>query len=102
MSAVHGTRSSLHCHHCGGELSETVHTRSSYRVGFYGLHTGDVEPITIPRRDDPAEMVTVLRLIRSNEIWTCADCYRQPHVRRERELLFRPELTATSAQEAPQ
>lgn len=94
--------SALHCHHCGRALSETVHTRSSYRVGFYGLHTGDVEPVSIPRRDDPTEVVTVLRLVRAHEIWTCADCYRQPNVRREREILFRPEVTSAPEREAPQ
>lgn len=101
MSTPQGAKNPLRCHYCGREVSETMHTRSSYRVDYYGLHTGDVEPATISRRDDPTEVVTVLRLIRPAEVWTCADCYRQPHVRRNREVLFRPELIAPTAQEGP-
>lgn len=97
MTQAEGGRVSLRCHHCGKEVSETVHTRSTYRVGYYALHTGEVEPASVPRHDDPTEVVTVLRLIRPIEVFTCADCYRQPQVRRERELLFRAESAADGA-----
>lgn len=80
------------CHNCGRPVDETVHTRSTYRVGFYALHTGEVEPVRVARPDDGAT-ITVLRLVRPFEVLTCADCYRQPSVRAERERLFRPELT---------
>jgi len=77
-----------------------MHTRSTYRVDYYALHTGDVEPTTMARSDDPADLVTVMRLVRAIEIFTCADCYRQPSVRRERELLFRTELQAPDEEAA--
>jgi hypothetical protein len=100
MSLVDGAKTSLHCHHCGREVGETTHSRTAYRVDYYALHTGDVEPATISRRDDPTTLVTVLRLVRAIEVLTCADCYRQPGVRRERELLFRPEVAPESEQGA--
>jgi hypothetical protein len=96
MPAVDGSRTGLRCHHCGREVVETVHTRSSYRVDYFGLHTGEVEPMTIPQHDDPSVVVTVMRLIRAWEVFTCAECYRRPEVRREREALFRPELTSAT------
>ena len=77
-----------------------MHTRSTYRVGYYALHTGDVEPTTMARSDDPADVVTVMRLIRAVEIFTCADCYHLPSVRRERDRLFRPELQDAPNDEA--
>jgi hypothetical protein len=96
MLAADGTRTPLRCHHCGREVAETVHTRSTYRVDYYTLHTGDVEPATMARSDDPTDVVTVMRLLRAIEIFTCVDCYRQPAVRRARELLFRTELQTVS------
>jgi hypothetical protein len=100
MPAAEGSKSILHCHHCGREVGETTHTRSSYRVDYYSLHTGDVEPTTLSRHDDPAESVTVLRLVRPTDVFSCVDCYRKPNVRSERELLFRPEMVAPPGQEA--
>lgn len=73
-------------------MAETTHTRSAYRVDYYMLHTGDVEATTMARSDDPNDVVTVMRLVRAVEIFTCVDCYRRPPVRRERERLFRSEL----------
>lgn len=84
----------LHCSHCGRPVAETIHTRNSYRVGYYSLHTGDVEPTTIQRGDD--EPVTVLRLITARDVITCGDCYRMPRVRLERERLFRPEQSGAA------
>lgn len=77
-----------------------MHTRAAYRVDYYSLHTGDVEPATIQRGDDAA--VTVLKLLTRRDVVTCAECYRQPHVRVAREGLFRPEQSPTlSAKGAP-
>ncbi len=100
MLAPDGTKMSLRCHHCGRELAETVHTRLSYRVDYYALHTGEVEPTTVARGEDLAELVTIMRLVRGIEIFTCIDCYRQPHVRRERDLLFRPEQASARERQA--
>jgi len=103
QSAMHPiavSKTALRCHHCGREVGETVHTRSLYRVDYYALHTGEVEPITLPRTDESAPPITALKLLNANQIVTCTDCYRQPGVRQERESLFRPELTAAIEQDA--
>ncbi len=92
MSSTAIIRGTLRCSHCGRELAETMHTRASYRVDYYALHTGDVEPMTMVPTDDSAPLVTFFKLLRPNDVLTCVDCYRQPQVRKERELLFRPEL----------
>lgn len=97
MSGAAASRATPHCHHCGRPVSETVHTRIDYRVDYYTLHTGDAEPVTLARADDAVPPVTVWRLLRGVEIVTCADCYRRPAVRRERETLFRPEVAVGEA-----
>jgi len=91
MTLVEGSKIPLRCTHCGREVAETLHTRSSYHVDYYLLHTGEVQPTTVARPDDPAGVITILKLSRVNIVVTCADCYQQPSVRQERELLFRPE-----------
>jgi hypothetical protein len=100
MSSAEGSKGVLHCIHCGREVGETMHMRSSYRVDYYSLHTGDVEPATVARHDDPTESMTVLRLIRPVDVFTCVECYRKPSIRDERELTFRPELVAAPHQQA--
>jgi hypothetical protein len=81
----------IRCAWCGREVAETMHTRAAYTVGFYSLHTGDVEPVTLQRADEGLPPVTVLRLIRPYDVHTCADCYRDPAVRAARDARFRPE-----------
>ena len=98
--SVAASRLSLHCNHCGRPVGETVHTRSSYAVDYYVLHTGAVEPMTIQRADEPYGTVTVLKLIEPRTVVTCADCYRQPTIQEERDLLFRPELSSANELEA--
>ena len=78
------------CGHCGRPVHETWHTRTSYRVDYYSMHTGEVEEATLSKHDGD-EVITYLKLIRPVEVVSCADCYRQPAVRKERERLFRPE-----------
>ena len=96
MAHAHAHHAGRRCHHCGGEVAETVHTRTTYRVGYYSLHTGDVEPVELIREDEPGTVITVLRLIRPYDVFTCAHCYRDPDVRGARERLFRPELDAAA------
>lgn len=83
----------LRCTHCGRPVRETLHTRSSYRVDYYSMHTGSVEPSFLSRHDSD-EAFGYLRLIEPTEVISCADCYRDPRVREERERLFRPECAA--------
>lgn len=82
--------SSLRCEHCGRVVRETRHTRTTYRVDYYRMHTGDTEAATISRSDRD-EVIPYRKLIRLLDIITCADCYGRPAVRQERERLFRPE-----------
>ncbi len=96
MSLPESSKTPLHCTHCGREVVETMHTRASYRVDYYLLHTGDVQPTTVARPDDPSGTMTVLKLIRPTTVITCADCYRRADIRQQREVLFRPELTAAA------
>jgi hypothetical protein len=86
----------LRCSHCGREVSGTVHTRTSYHVDYYALHTGDVEPVTIKRADESEPLMTVLKLVRPTHVFTCCDCYFQPTIRAQRDQLFRPEMLAES------
>jgi hypothetical protein len=101
MATAEG-RIPLRCTHCGREVAETLHTRASYHVDYYLLHTGDVQPTTVARPDDPAGVMTILKLSRVNIVVTCAECYRQPGVQEERELLFRPEQAQAVRQEEGQ
>lgn len=91
----HAAHPSRRCHHCAREVGETRHTRTSYRVGFYELHGGEVEEVTKRRSEDDPEPVTVLRLIVPQHAYTCVDCYHLPEVAAERELLFRPETAGS-------
>lgn len=80
-------------------MHETRHTRTSYQVDFYALHTGDTEPVAVY---DPRDgtTITVQRLVRPFDVFTCAECYPQPQVQAERERLFRPERAAELEAEA--
>ncbi len=83
--------SNLRCSHCGRPVKETAHTRSSYRVDYYSMHTGDVEPLLVKVEEDEPPAV-FQRLLHPVEVVTCAECYKCPDVQRERERRFRPEL----------
>ena len=92
MPSVDVAKVPLHCTHCGREVRETVHTRAAYRVDYYALHTGEVEPVLMARGEETDAATTVFRILRPYEVFTCVDCYGQRRVREERERLFRPEL----------
>jgi len=89
LPADHGP---LRCTHCGRPVSATVHTRTAFRVDYYALHTGTVEPVTVQRPNETT--LTVFRIVEPLEVVTCVDCYQRPEVRAERERLFRPEADA--------
>lgn len=79
----------LHCDHCGRAVRETRHTRTSYRVDYFGMHTGPVEEAWF--KTDDGEAVPYLRLVAAVELATCVDCYAKPEVQLARERKFRPE-----------
>lgn len=89
-SAVAESRAELRCAHCGRQVAETRHSRTSYRVDYYSLHTGEVEPVTLIIEDEGLPM-TFQKLVRAVDVITCVDCYRAPAVQGERERRFRPE-----------
>jgi hypothetical protein len=90
------TRHPLRCSHCGREINGTVHTRTTYHVDYYALHTGECEPVTLQRHDESMPVLTVLRLVRPMDVFTCVECYAAPATRAQREQLFRPEAMAES------
>jgi len=88
------------CDHCGRLVKETVHTRSSYRVDYYELHTGPVEPATLRHGEDgPVQIYQ--RLLVAERVVTCSDCYQDPAVQEEREKRFRPEAYEPAEEEIP-
>jgi hypothetical protein len=91
-------RADWRCVHCGRTVRETVHTRSRYTVDFFELHTGPVEESSFRHGEDgPVQLFQ--KLLASELLITCADCYRDPSVQEERERRYRPE--AFVEREAP-
>lgn len=84
------------CTHCGRLVGETRHSRAAYRVDYYSLHTGEVEPVTL-LADDEALPMTFQKLVTALDVFTCVDCYSLPTIQRERERLFRPERSRGEA-----
>jgi len=82
----------LRCDHCGRAVNETLHTAAGYRVDYYPLHTGDVEPASLTT--DGGAQISFLKLLVPLEIVTCANCYELASVQRERDERFRPERSA--------
>ena len=83
-------RNEMRCAHCGRVVHETMHTRSSYAVDYYELHTGPVEEGTF-RHGEDGPIQVYQRLLAHELVITCADCYRRPAIQTEREQRFRPE-----------
>lgn len=90
-------RQELRCAHCGRVVHETVHTRAAYVVDYYELHTGPVEEGTF-RHGEDGPLQVYQRLLAPELVITCADCYRQPAIRAEREQRFRPETVEVAAE----
>jgi len=77
-------------------VKETQHTRTAYTVDYYSLHTGPVETCSLVI-DDRERRLTFQRLLSTEEVITCIDCYRRADVRRDRELRFRVELASAES-----
>ena len=86
------------CDHCGRAVRETQHTRTTYRVDYYAMHTGDGEWTSF--KSDDGEAIAYVRLLNTVEINTCSDCYRNPDVLLERDRRFRTEQLPVEAQKA--
>lgn len=74
-------------------MRETLHTRTTYTVDYYSLHTGPVETCSLVI-DDGERRLTFQRLLRAEEVITCVDCYAKADVQHDRELRFRVELAS--------
>jgi len=82
--------SALRCDHCGRAVRETLHTRTSYRVDYYTVHSGHGELCTVGT-DDRQHAFTYVRLLDRFDVITCSDCYRQAAIQSERDRQFQPE-----------
>ena len=71
------------CDQCGRLVKETMHSRASYAVDCFALHTGETEPAVVRRSDSDEVALVFQRLVRPVLLITCADCYADP-VRRQR------------------
>ena len=69
------------CRHCGCAVAETLHTRASYVVGGFVLHTGPTEPAVVRRGDSDELALVYQRLLRPVTLVTCARCYAEPERR---------------------
>jgi hypothetical protein len=63
-------------------VEETFHTATGYRVDYYSLHTGDVEPASLTT--EGGAQMSFFKLLAPIEIVTCANCYQLAAVQRER------------------
>ena len=72
----------MQCYHCGREVQGTVHTRKSYWVDYYRLHTGHSEWDFLVNPKPDAPPLRYLRLTHPTDILTCIDCYDRPEIRR--------------------
>jgi hypothetical protein len=100
VTVTHDTRAALgtlRCTHCGRRVQETRHGRDYWQVDYYALHTGEGEVASMVADADRGE-ITFLKLLTHVEIITCADCYRDPQVRRQRDERFQPERYAEAAE----
>lgn len=70
-----------HCHACGREVGETIHTRHGVTVQAFALHTGPTEPAVLRRHDDDCADLVYRRLLAPVLIVTCVDCYADPAIR---------------------
>lgn len=95
---VRTTESPLRCDHCGRLVSETRHTRTSYAVDYYSLHSGHGEVCSFTAEDGQRGGYYV-KLLDRFDVITCVQCYRRPSVRAERDRRFQPEREVAPAQQ---
>ena len=80
----------LRCDHCGRAVHETQHTRTSYTVDYYSLHSGNGEVCSFAG-ELGQRGGTYVKLLDRFDVITCAECYRQAEIQAERERRFQPE-----------
>jgi hypothetical protein len=83
----------LRCDHCGRAVRETQHTRTSYTVDYYSVHSGHGEVCSFIG-EDGQRGATYVKLLDRFDVVTCAQCYRRSAVQAERDRHFQPERAA--------
>jgi hypothetical protein len=87
---VRAVEPSLRCDHCGRAVHETQHTRTTYTVDYYSLHSGNGEVCSFAG-ELGQRGGTYVKLVDRFDVITCAECYRQASVQAERDRRFQPE-----------
>ena len=93
---VRSTEPALRCDHCGRAVSETQHTRTSYTVDYYSVHSGHGEVCSFIG-EDGQRGGTYVKLLDRFDVVTCAQCYRHAAVQAERDRRFQPERAPARA-----
>lgn len=81
----------MDCSHCGQEVIPTSHRREGtplFRVGYYRLLTGALEPMSMQNPRDPAETIEFFKLLEPRWVITCPDCLKKKEIQDELEFLF--------------
>jgi hypothetical protein len=95
---VRTTESPLRCDHCGRLVSETRHTRTSYAVDYYSVHSGHGEVCSFSA-DDGQRGGRYVKLFDRFDVITCVQCYGRPAVQEERDRHFQPEREGATGQQ---
>ena len=69
------------CRSCGRAVHETVHTRTTFVVDGFVLHTGPTEPTAVRRADSDEVAFVYQRLLQPVRLVTCATCFRDAAAR---------------------
>jgi hypothetical protein len=75
-----GAEAGPRCTRCGIGVGGTVHTRTTYTVGYYRLHGGRTVEGTIRRGEDEAPLV-YRRLMEAVEVVSCPACLATAEMR---------------------
>ncbi len=88
----------LRCDHCGRAVRETQHTRTSYTVDYYSVHSGHGEVCSFVGEDGHRGS-TYVKLLDRFDVITCVQCYGQTAIQVERDRRFHPEREAAPLQQ---
>lgn len=87
----------LRCDHCGRSVRETQHTRTSYTVDYYSVHSGHGEVCAFVG-EFGQRGATYVKLLSRFDLITCVQCYEKASVQAERDRSFQPERDSASLQ----
>jgi hypothetical protein len=90
----------LKCQFCGREVKPTVHSKKlpqGYKVDYYLVWTGELEPVIINNPKDEREMSQFYKVEKLHAVVACTDCYQKQEVQDEMESQFKKVPTEKSA-----